>query len=104
MKHEADSRIRRDAKVRDLKEYVDGLEAKLNSEIDKLSLLCQAMWSLTEENTDMTDEALESRILELEILDGKLLEEIEDIQKSCPRCNAAVPADMDKCQFCGHAL
>jgi hypothetical protein len=103
-KHVAESIIHRDAKVRDLKEYVSQLESEFNSQLDRLTLLCRAMWSLIEENTDLTEGDLESRILELEIVEGKLLEEAEDTVEPCPSCHAAVPAGMDKCQFCGHEL
>ena len=103
-KHVAESIIHRDAKVRDLKECVSQLESEFNSNIEKLTLLCQAMWSLIEENTDLTEEDLENKILELEILRGDLFEEVEETAKTCPQCNAAVLPGTDKCQFCGHAL
>jgi hypothetical protein len=103
-KHVAESIIHRDAKLRDLRECVSQLEGEFNSNFDKLTLLCRAMWSLIEENTDLTEEDLESKILELELLEGKLFEESEETVESCPSCNAAIPADMDRCQFCGHEL
>ena len=85
-------------------EFVSQLESDFNASFDTLTRLCQAMWSLIEENTDLTEKDLESRILELEILEGKLLEEVEDTVECCPSCNAAIPAGMDKCQFCSHEL
>lgn len=103
-KHVAESIIHRDAKVRELRECVSQLESEFNTNIEKLTLLCQAMWALIEETTDLTEEDLEDKILELEILRGDLFEEIEETAESCPQCNAAIPAAMDKCQFCGHEL
>ena len=103
-KHVAESIIHRDAKLRDLRECVSQLEGEFNSNFDKLTLLCRAMWSLIEEKTDLTEEDLESKIRGLEVLDEELLEELGDLKQSCPQCSAAIPANMDKCQFCGHEL
>jgi hypothetical protein len=67
-------------------------------------LVCQAIWSLVEESTDLSQADLDSRIEDLEAADRNLLEELERDRTSCPRCDAAIPANMDKCQFCGHEL
>ena len=104
MRHVAANVIQRDAKVSNLADHVSSLEGEFNADLHKLASVCEAMWSLIEENTDLTQEDLESKIHELETLDGILLEEIEDSRKSCPRCNAAIPATRVKCQFCGYEL
>ena len=83
---------------------VGRLEAELAADIDKLTLVCQSLWSLVAENTDLTVEDLESKIHDLEVLDKKVLDELDQGKISCPRCSAAIPVNMDKCQFCGHEL
>jgi hypothetical protein len=89
------------ARTSELGESVGRLESALASDIDKLTLVCQALWSLLEENTDVTLEDLEGKLGELETQDKEVLDAIDQARTSCPRCNATIPANMDKCQFCG---
>jgi hypothetical protein len=104
VKHAIEDIVPGNARTSELGESVGRLETELTADIDKLTLVCQALWSLLEENTDVTVEDLESKIHDLEVLDKKVLDEIDQGRISCPRCNAAIPANMDKCQFCGHEL
>jgi ribosomal protein L40E len=100
VKHATEDIVPGAVRTSELGVSVGRLEAALTSDVDKLTLLCQALWSLLEENMDLTLEDLESRIHALEAL----VEELGDSKQSCPRCRAAIPANMDKCQFCGYEL
>jgi hypothetical protein len=104
VKHATEYIVPEAVRTSELGVSVGRLETELTSDIDKLTVLCQALWSLVEENTDLTVEDLESKIHALEALDGELLEELGDLRQSCPRCSAAIPVNMDKCQFCGYEL
>jgi len=104
VKHATEDIVPGAVRTSELGVSVGRLEAELTSDVDKLTILCQALWSLLEESTDLTLEDLESKVATLEALDEKLLEELGDLKQSCPRCNAAIPANMDKCQFCGYEL
>jgi hypothetical protein len=104
VKHATEDIVPEAVRTSELGVSVGRLEVALTSDVDKLTLVCQALWLLLEENTDLTEEDLESKIHELEVLDKKVLDEIDQARISCPRCSAAIPANMDKCQFCGHEL
>jgi predicted Zn-ribbon and HTH transcriptional regulator len=104
VKHAIEDIVPANVRTSELGVSVGRLETELTSDVDKLTLLCQALWSLLEENTELTLEDLESKIHALEALDEKLLEELGDLKQSCPRCNAAIPVNMDKCQFCGYEV
>ena len=104
VKHATEDIVPGNVRTSELGVSVGRLETELTSDVDGLTLLCQALWSLVEENTDLTLEDLESKIRGLEVLDEELLEELGDLKQSCPQCSAAIPANMDKCQFCGHEL
>ena len=92
------------ARTTELGVSVGRLESALKSDVDRLTLVCQALWSLLEENTDVTLKDLESRLGDLEALNGEVLDALDQSKASCPRCNATIPVNMDKCQFCGHVL
>ena len=104
VKHATEDIVPANVRTSELGVSVGRLETELTSDVDKLTILCQALWSLVEENTDLTLEDLESGIQALEAVDERLLVELGDLKQSCPRCNAAIPVNMDKCQFCGHEM
>jgi ferredoxin len=104
MRHVTEDIVPGAVRTTELGVSVGRLETALTSNIDRLTLVCQAIWSLVEESTDLTREDLESRIQELEAADEELLAQIEDARQTCPRCKAAIPANMTKCQFCGTEL
>ena len=118
----SDGMIQRDAEVRRLTEHLKRLEDELTSETKRLALVCRAMWSLIEENTELTAKDLEARIDELAMqqeeedlclgdlearIDELAVQEkeedlgLEDLRIPCPHCGAVLPADRDTCQFCG---
>ena len=104
MKHATEEIVPGAVRTSELGVSVGRLETELTSDVDKLTILCQALWSLVEGNTDLTLEDLETKIHALEAADEKVLEELGDLKQSCPRCSAAIPVNMTKCQFCGHEM
>ena len=64
---------------------VQALEAR----VDRLAMLCEAMWTLLRDNTAFTDEQLLDRITEISTA-------IE-----CHNCGRTIARRMAKCMYCG---
>ena len=105
MKHLAERMQERDALLESLAKHVNRVEGELTAEIKKLARLCEAMWSLVAENTDLTEEDLETRIAELAMREEEeKAMGLDELKLTCPHCGAVALDDLDKCQFCGKSL
>jgi hypothetical protein len=69
--------------------------------LDKLGLICQAMWTLIKEKTDLTDEDLLKMVTELDLKDGKLDGKYTKPPVDCPNCDAKICKKFNRCLFCG---
>ena len=69
--------------------------------LDKLSLVCQAMWTLLQERTDVSDEDLLARVTELDLKDGILDGKYQKPPAECPSCDAMMSPKFGRCLFCG---
>ena len=76
---------------------------EIDERIDRLSLLCEAMWSLLAERTDLTEDDLARRILELDGTDGQHDLRRRRTSRPCP-CGAQVPPTTLSCQYCGEPV
>ena len=75
----------------------------LEDRVDRLSLICMAMWSLIRDKTDVTEEELIERFKLMDLMDG-----VEDGKASrsvskCVQCNRPMHARHKTCIYCGHA-
>ncbi len=75
--------------------------AHLEDRLDRLSLVCMAMWSLIQDKTQLTEDDLLERVRMIDLMDG-----VEDgkasrsIQK-CRACNRVMSSRHRKCLYCG---
>lgn len=73
----------------------------LEDRIERLSLVCMAMWSLIQDKTQLTEEDLMERVRLIDLMDG-----VEDgkaartIQK-CHACRRVMSPRHRKCLYCG---
>ena len=72
----------------------------IDDRIDRLTLMCEAMWSLIEDNTALTTDDLERRIHDLDIADGRRDLRRQRTARPC-ECGAMVPISSLNCPFCG---
>ncbi len=70
-------------------------------QLDKLGLVCQAMWSLIQERTDLTEQDLLGRVTELDLKDGVLDGKYTKPPVDCPKCGAKICKKFNRCLFCG---
>ena len=73
----------------------------LQRHVDRLSLACQAMWELLRECSDLKEEDLERKILEVDGRDGAVDGKIGVQQLDCPSCGRKTNSKRKSCIFCG---
>lgn len=70
-------------------------------QLDKLGLVCQALWTLLQEKTDLTDRDLLERVTELDLKDGVLDGRYTKPPVDCPKCGSKISRKFSRCLFCG---
>ena len=73
----------------------------LEAEIDKLSLICMAMWRLLEERTSLTEKDLLDKVSELDLQDGKADGKLAKPVSRCVACNRVMSRRHTRCLYCG---
>ncbi len=74
----------------------------LHERLDRMVLVCEAMWVLLRENSAFTDEHLAQTMDYLDSLDGKVDDKYVRTSNTCTTCEAKVPLRSKICQFCGN--
>lgn len=72
-------------------------------QLDKLGLVCQALWSLLQEKTGLTEQELLQRVTELDLKDGVLDGKYTKPPVDCPSCGSKMSRKFNRCLFCGQA-
>jgi hypothetical protein len=76
----------------------------LQPHVERLALACQAMWELLRECSDLTEEDLEKKIIEIDgrdgCVDGKMGAQVLD----CPSCGRKTSSKRSSCIMCGAPL
>ena len=83
-------RVARDAAV--------GLEEKM----DRLALICCALFELVQTSTGISEEQLRTKILEVDLREGEGDGRITPRATKCPKCDAMMSPKFRRCLFCGH--
>ena len=78
-------------------------EAKfLQERVDRLTLVCMAMWSLLKEVSELTDKDLDDRVNEIDMQDGKLDGKVRTAKVAlCKKCNRKMAIRHLTCMYCG---
>ena len=69
--------------------------------LEQLGLVCQAMWTLIQEKTNLTEADLLNRVTELDLRDGVLDGRYVKLPVECRKCGAKVARKFNRCLFCG---
>lgn len=69
--------------------------------LDRLVLVCMAMWSLLKEKTGMTEEDLLKRVQEIDLSDGQLDGKVRPPHVTCQSCGRMMSPRHLKCIYCG---
>ena len=73
----------------------------MNQKIDLLALTCQAMWELLRDNSDLTEEDIEAKVLEIDGRDGRVDGKIGTQTADCPACGRPTNTKRNSCVICG---
>jgi len=79
---------------------VDELELRLNRTL----LVMEAMWTLLRDNTELTDEDLAARMVELDSGDGRIDGHARREPLLCEECNRPTSQRIPRCVWCGHPV
>ncbi len=85
------------AAARDARREVRELEDRL----DRLTLICQALWELLKERGELTEEDLAVKIREVDLRDGRADGKISKQIKRCGKCDRVMSPRHQKCMYCG---
>jgi hypothetical protein len=75
---------------------------RLEDKVDKLALVCQAMFELLHETSGISEEQLKKKIVEIDGRDGQADGRITPRARKCPKCEATMSPQFGRCLFCGH--
>jgi hypothetical protein len=78
--------------------------ASINQKIDKLSLCCQAMWELLRDHSDLTEEDIDAKVIEIDNRDGKSDGTISAQMIYCSSCGRPSNTNRSNCVICGAEL
>lgn len=74
---------------------------EMEDRLDKLTLVCMALWSLLQEKTGVTEEDLVEKVREIDLKDGKLDGKVRPRVAHCPSCNRKMSPRHKRCLYCG---
>ena len=87
----------------DRAELADAVSLRdLQGQIDRLTLVTMAMWSLLKEKTDITEEELLKRVEDIDLTDGKMDGKVSPLAATCPQCGRTLSAKHHRCLYCGY--
>ena len=73
----------------------------LRDQVDRTSMLLQAMWELIAERLSLTDQDLERKALEVDLRDGVEDGKLRAHPLRCPNCGRVSNSRHKKCLYCG---
>lgn len=76
----------------------------LQQQIDHLTLLCQSMWELLRDHSDLADDLLLAKVADIDTRDGKADGKIGKQVLPCPSCGANCNTASQHCTMCGEDL
>jgi ribosomal protein S14 len=83
--------------LQELADHARSLEERL----DRLSLICRAMWSILKEATEMTEQDLDERVKQIDLADGMLDGKVARVAAQCEKCGRVMSRRHNRCLWCG---
>lgn len=77
---------------------------RLEAKIDGLALICEALWELVRENTNLTNEDIHRKIEEIDLRDGRRDGRISGSVTECRKCHRQAHTRQVTCMYCGEPL
>jgi len=80
---------------------VEELRKDMDEKIDRLALICRAMWELLRDSSSFSEEALQEKVTEVDLRDGIRDGKVTVPPKKCPECGRTVSKRHRRCIYCG---
>jgi len=74
---------------------------ELRGQIDRLQMVCEAVWTVLKRQTGTTDDELARMVEEIDLRDGKVDGRSKVTAENCKRCGRAVSIRTQVCIYCG---
>lgn len=74
----------------------------LEDRVDRLSLICMAMWSLMQDKTGLTEADLLERVKMLDLMDGSEDGKATRTVSKCTKCERPMHPRHKRCIYCGN--
>ena len=78
--------------------------AELTQRVERLSLVCQAMWELLSQHTHISGNDLMRKVVEVDTRDGLQDGRMAPRVIQCPKCKNNVNTRRPRCVVCGSVL
>lgn len=77
----------------------------MQRQVDRLAMICEAMWELLKEQSGMDDDQLMAKIAQLDLSDGEADgKKAVGGPKLCPQCQRPNSRKRDFCIYCGQLI
>lgn len=73
----------------------------IEDRLERLSLVCMAMWSLIQDKTNLTEEDLLERVKMIDLMDGTADGKAARSVSKCQACGRTMSPRHRKCLYCG---
>lgn len=73
----------------------------IEDRLDRLALICMAMWSLIQSETNLTEDDLLERVKDIDLMDGAGDGKITRQVTQCSRCRRPMSTRHTRCIYCG---
>lgn len=83
--------------AREAREAIDAL----GRQVDRLQLICEALWTVLKRRSGAADEELVRLVEEIDLRDGKLDGRFTPAPRKCARCDKVVSVRTGVCLYCG---
>ena len=74
----------------------------LDDKVNRLALICRAMFELMQQTSGITEDQLAAKIHEIDARDGQADGQVTQQPKKCPKCGAMISPRFGRCLFCGY--
>jgi predicted Zn-ribbon and HTH transcriptional regulator len=78
--------------------------ARLEAKIDNLALVSQALWELVRERTNLSDDDIRRKVLEIDERDGRRDGRLLGTPTKCSGCGRTAHTRQSACMYCGTAI
>ena len=77
---------------------------ELRHRVELLTIACQALWEIVQQQTGMTELAMLQKMQEVDGRDGRLDGKVTTGTQICPVCSRPNNATSSNCMYCGAVL